>query len=441
MTFPSDFLWGAATASYQIEGAALTNGRGECIWQRFSHTPGNVLNDDNGDVACDHYHRYADDVALMRDLGLRAYRFSTSWPRVIPNGTGPVNPDGLDFYDRLVDELLAADIRPFVTLYHWDLPQALQDRGGWANPDSVKWFADYTALITQRLGDRVNDFITINEPWVVAFLGNWLGVHAPGLHDLRTAYKVAHHLMLAHGAAIPIIRENAPNAQAGITLDLLYAQAATDSEADQAAARREDGFKNRWFLDPVHKGHYPADMVEWLGDTLDGIDLDAVSVAAVETDFLGINYYTRGVFRGSESGLLQSEGIAPENAHYTGMGWEVYPDGLRELLVRVGEEYSPAKLYVTENGSAYDDVVLDGVVHDTNRTAYLESHFKAAGEAIERGAPLAGYFVWSLLDNFEWAFGYDKRFGIVYVDYETQQRIPKQSALFYRDFIGVPSLG
>jgi beta-glucosidase len=437
MAFPKDFLWGAATASYQIEGAAQEYGRGECIWTRFSKIPGKVHNGDNGDVACDHYHRYADDVAVMKSLGLHAYRFSVSWPRVLPQGTGTVNAAGLDFYDRLVDELLKAEITPYLTLYHWDLPQALQDRGGWSNPDSPRWFADYAGLMAQRLGDRVKNWSTLNEPWVVAFLGNWLGYHAPGLTDLPTAYKVAHHLMLAHGEAVPVIRQQVPDGRVGITVDLIYADPASDSEADRAAAWREDGFKNRWFLDPIFKGQYPQDIVDWFNgtDTLAGIDLDSVKTAAVPIDFLGLNYYTRGVFTTSDDGVLKSASVPPADARYTGMGWEVYPDGLRSLLVRVGEEYAPEAIYITENGASYEDVVTNGQIHDPDRVAYLDAHFSAVSQAIEEGAPVKGYFVWSLLDNFEWAYGYDKRFGIIYVDYETQQRIPKQSALFFRDYI------
>ena len=438
MSFPSDFIWGVATASYQIEGAVEGYGRGECIWHRFSHTPGKVANMDNGDVACDHYHRYPDDIRLMQSLGIRAYRFSISWPRVMPLGSGATNAAGLDFYDRLTDTIIEAGITPYVTLYHWDLPQALQDQGGWANDESVKWFTDYTDLMTRRLGDRIKSWITINEPWVVAFLGNWHGIHAPGIRDLPTAYRVAHNLLLAHGAAMPIIRQNVPDVQAGITLDLLDTYPASDSPGDQAAAYREDGFKNRWFLDAVFHGRYPQDIVSLMGETLDGIDLEAVSQAAVPMDFLGINYYTRGIFADSQNGPLLSESRSANYAadHYTAMGWEIYPNGLERLLVRLHKEYQPPALFVTENGAAFDDPVpVDGVVDDANRVAYLKSHFEAAERAIVQGAPLRGYFVWSLLDNFEWAEGYEKRFGIVHVDYRTLVRTPKASARFYRDMM------
>lgn len=436
MVFPKDFLWGAATASYQIEGGGLTDGRGECIWHRFSHTPGNVVNGDTGDVACDHYHRYREDVALMKELGLKAYRFSTSWPRVLPNGIGQINRAGIDFYSRLVDELLEADIRPFITLYHWDLPQALQDKGGWENPDSVKWFGDYAGIMANALGDRITDWTTLNEPFVISFVGNFFGTHAPGKQDIKAAYLVAHHLMLAHGAAVPVIRQAVPNARVGITIDLGYFESPTDNEADVQAAYREDGFKNRWFLDAALKGRYPADIVALLGDILEDIDLAAVKSAAVPVDFLGINYYRRHLFVAGSDGLFSSKDVEPDGSEFTAMGWEIYPDGLRKLLVRVAEEYKPPVIYVTENGAAFDDPPpAQGVVNDPRRAAYLRDHFAAASQAIEQGVPLKGYFVWSLLDNFEWAEGYNKRFGIIYVDYATQKRTFKSSARYYQQLI------
>lgn len=437
MTFPKDFLWGAATASYQIEGHTPGDGRGECIWQRFSRTPGKVANGDTGERACDHYHRYQEDVALMRQLGLEAYRFSTSWARVLPSGTGKVNQTGLDFYSRLVDALLEAGIQPFLTLYHWDLPQTLQDRGGWASPESVTWFSEYTELMTRALGDRVKSWTTINEPWVIAFLGNWLGIHAPGLTDLRTAYHVAHNLMLAHAAAVPVIRANVADAQAGITVDLTYMHPATSKPEDIEAARRHDGFKNRWFLDALFCGKYPVDIVDLMREYLEGIDLDAVSAAAVPVDFLGLNYYTRNHFIYSpDGGPLKADTVVATDGPFTAMGWEIYPDGLQELLVRVSSEYHPKAIYITENGAAFDDPApLNGMVADPERADYLRQHFAAAEAAVAQGVPLKGYFVWSLLDNFEWAEGYRKRFGIIHVNYETQQRTPKQSGLFYRDFI------
>ena len=339
--FPHDFVWGTATSSYQIEGGGLDHGRGECIWHRFSHTPGTIADGSNGDVACDHLHRYRDDVALMAGLGVDAYRFSIAWPRVLPLGTGAVNAEGLDFYDRLVDELLAHNITPFATLYHWDLPQALQDRGGWENPDSIGWFGDYAALMANRLGDRVTQWTTFNEPQVVAFAGNLYGVHAPGKQDHRAAYTVAHHLLIAHGAAVPIIRARVANAQVGITLDLPYMMPASDDEADARAAHRIDGNGNRWFLDPIFKGAYPADAVARLDDELAGLDLDAVLAAAAPIDFLGINYYSRTVYAANSEQAGAPHHIPMDDNPHTEMGWEVYPDGLRAQLVRLWQDYAP----------------------------------------------------------------------------------------------------
>lgn len=436
MNFPPDFAWGVATSSYQIEGAALEEGRGECIWHRFAHTPGTIADGSTGDVACDHYHRYRQDVALMAGLGLTAYRFSISWPRVLPAGTGALNPAGLDFYDRLVDELLAHHLQPFVTLYHWDLPQALQDKGGWENPDSVVWFADYAALMAQRLGDRVKHWITHNEPWVMSFLGNYLGRHAPGKRDLAAAYTVAHHVLLSHGAAVPRIRQAAPDAQVGITLYLCYVEPASNSDADRQAAQRHDGYVNRWFLDAVFKGHYPQDMVSLVEPALSRIDPAAIRAAAVPLDFLGINYYTRNLIAASDEVPFRTHEVRPTGQPCTAMGWEVYPEGLRALLVRVWQEYGPRAIYITENGAAYDDPdVAGGILEDPQRVRYYQLHLEACAAALAEGVPLKGYFAWSLLDNFEWAEGYRKRFGLVHVNYQTQARTLKRSALFYRDFI------
>ncbi len=433
MPFPKDFLWGAATASYQIEGAALQDGRSECIWTRFSHTPGKVENGDTGDIACDHYHRYKDDVTLMKSLGLQAYRFSVSWARVIPNGVGTVNQIGLDFYDHLVDELLTAGIKPWATLFHWDLPQILQDQGGFANPESTEWFADYTDIVTKRLGDRVKGWITFNEPWCTAFLGNMMGVHAPGIQDPPTAYRVAHNLLLAHGASMSVIRENAPKAQAGITLNLTVHTPATNRQEDIQMARQRDYFINGWFLDPIFKGSYPVEAVEFVKPALEGIDLDSVKAAMVPNDFLGINYYSRWIVRHDAA---PDETLFPSNSEMTEMGWEVYPPAMTELLLKVHKEYQPAAIYITENGAAYNDPApTDGVVEDPKRVSFLRGYLKAAEEAINQGVPLKGYFVWSLLDNFEWSFGYSKRFGIISVDYATQQRTLKRSAHYFREVI------
>ncbi|HWQ15121.1 MAG TPA: GH1 family beta-glucosidase [Roseiflexaceae bacterium] len=435
--FPKDFLWGAATAAFQIEGATKEDGRGESIWDRFCATPGKVLNGDTGDPACDHYHRWREDIALMKDLGLQAYRFSIAWPRIIPDGTGQVNQRGLDFYDRLVDGLLEAGIQPYATLYHWDLPQALQDRGGWASRDTAHAFARYADVTARRLGDRVKGWITHNEPWCASILSYWIGEHAPGLKN-GPALEAAHHLLLSHGLAMPAIRAAAPRAEAGITLNFSPAHPASDSEADVAAARRHDGFFNRWFADPLFKGSYPEDMVALyarLGAAAPVQPGDMETIAA-PIDFLGVNYYNRAVIQDDPGGPgLSYRSLRPEG-EYTHMDWEVYPDALRELLVRLHRDYAPAKMYITENGAAYpDELSPDGRVHDAARTRFLERHFAATHQAIAEGAPVAGFFVWSLMDNFEWAWGYSRRFGIVYVDYETQRRTPKDSAHYYRGVI------
>jgi len=438
MPFPKDFLWGSATSSYQIEGAALEEGRGECIWTRFSHTPGKVLNNDTGDVACDHYHLYKQDVALMRELGLHAYRYSISWPRVLAEGVGTINEAGLDFYDRLTDELLASNIQPWVTLYHWDLPQALQDRGGWTNPDIVKWFTDYTQVVVGRLGDRVKHWITHNEPWCTAFMGNLIGAHAPGIQDLKTAIHVAHHTLLAHGATVPVVRAYSPGAQVGITLNLTPHIPATDHPDDIRLARRDDGLQNNWFLDPCYHGHYPADMVELLTPTgvFEGINIEDVQSAAVPTDFLGINYYMRYAMAHVPGKPDESVPAFPEGTEFTGMGWEVYPQGMADMLLYVQEHYNPPAIYITENGAAYvDPDPADDVVDDLERVSFIRRYLEAAEDAINKGAALKGYFVWSFLDNFEWAYGYSQRFGIIHVDFNTQKRTLKRSAQMYRNII------
>lgn len=437
MPFPKDFKWGSATASYQIEGSKLEEGRGECIWYNFSHTPGKVQDGDTGDMACDHLHRYQDDVSLMKDLGLHTYRFSTAWARVIPFGTGQINELGLAFYDSLIDSLLKAGIEPYITLYHWDLPQALQDKGGWEVADSVDWFVEYTDLMTRTFGDRVKNWITHNEPWVVSMVGNLFGAHAPGKQDPIAAYKVAHHLMLSHGAAMKTIRSNVSDSNAGITLNLAPYHPLTDSENDKMAARLGDAFQNRWFLDPVFKGEYPADLLEIVQHNLgDIVDFSQISSAKEDMDFLGINYYNRSVVKyNGERPMLPLEPTHPEG-DYTEMDWEIYPDALHELLLRVTKDYDPKAIYITENGAAFiDPAPVDGVVEDPRRVDFLRGHFDAAARAIEDGVPLKGYFVWSFMDNFEWGYGYSKRFGIIHVDYDTQVRTPKRSALFLKDII------
>lgn len=435
MSLPQDFVWGAATSSYQIEGS-VGGGRGECIWHRFSHTPGNVVNDDNGDRACDHVHLFRDDVALMKELGLKAYRFSTAWARMLPNGIGAVNAEGLDFYDALVDSLLAANITPYLTLYHWDLPQALQDRGGWENPDSVEWFVEYAQVAAQRLGDRVKNWITHNEPWCTAFLGNLIGAHAPGIRDPKAAFRVAHHVMISHGAAVKAIRTAVPDAHVGIAINMNGITPASDREEDLRAARIQDAFANRWFLEPTFRGTYPDDIIPMLGDALDGLDLAAISEAGQPIDFMGLNYYQRNVFAYDADAPLGIKEVRTPDVHRTAMGWEVHPQSLTDILVRLKDDYAPASIYITENGAAYDDPApADGIVHDPERVAYFDGHFKAVDEAIAQGVPVHGFFVWSLLDNFEWSEGYNRRFGIVHVDFDTLKRTPKASARFLQSVI------
>ncbi len=440
--FPRSFIWGAATASYQIEGAWNEDGKGLSIWDTFSHNPGMVTNGDSGDVADDHYHRWKDDVALMKQLGLKAYRFSISWSRVLPDGEGRVNEAGLGFYDRLVDELLDNDILPFVTLYHWDLPQALQDKGGWGARAITETFACYTEVIADRLGDRVKHWITLNEPHVFAYAGHYHGVHAPGMRDLQLANQVSHHALLAHGRAVGILRALSPDAQVGITLNLSLPYPASTLPADRLAARIADGQLNRWFLDPVFGRGYPADMLEFYGEDAPEIEPGDLEVIGTPTDFLGINYYSNRFARavsadvnGFGVGRLKPEEMVEAGYELTEMSWPIMPDGLRELLVDITRRYGPRAIYITENGAAFEDIVEDGAVHDVRRVQYLKEHFAAARRAISDGVPLRGYFVWSLMDNFEWAHGYDKRFGIIHVDYETQQRIPKDSAFYLSQVI------
>ncbi len=430
--FPPDFFWGAATAAYQIEGAVREDGRGESIWDRFAATPGRIANGDHGGIACDSYHRYPEDIRLMRELGLNAYRFSIAWPRIFPDGRGRPNPAGLDFYDRFVDELLANGIEPFATLYHWDLPQALEDRGGWPVRETVEAFAEYVEVVAERLGDRVSRWITQNEPWVIAWLGYGKGEHAPGRARPGDAIAAAHHVLLAHGRAVEVLRRQVPRADVGITIDVIPTHPLTDSEEDADAVRLEDGLRNRWFLDPVLRGTYPEDVFSEYELFLPNGALDDLPVIAAPIDFLGVNYYRRHVVRANGGAPVVVE---PENAQFTEMGWEVYPDGLHELLVRLHEEYDAPPLHVTENGAAYPDRRQNGSVEDPDRRSYIESHLRAIATSIEAGVPVQGYFVWSLLDNFEWTRGYDKRFGIVFVDYETLERVPKASYHWYRDFI------
>jgi beta-glucosidase len=433
------FLWGTATAAYQIEGAAAEDGRTPSIWDTFSHTPGKVVDGDTGDVACDHYHRSADDVKLMGKLGLGAYRFSVAWPRVQPGGGGPANAKGLDFYRRLVDDLLSAGIEPYVTLYHWDLPQELEDAGGWPARDTAYRFADYAELVHGALGDRVTNWITLNEPWCVAFLGYGSGQHAPGRSNGADALAAAHHLNLAHGLAV----QRMAGARVGSSLNLHEFLPATPADAE--AVRRLDAVGNRIWLDPLLRGYYPADLLEDTKNVTDWSFVHDGDLAEIvqPMDFLGINYYTRNVVAMGEApqpgeGLHHLPNAWPGSEHVTflerdlprtDMGWEVDPGGLGELLRRVHANYGPRPLYITENGAAYEG--LD----DQDRIAYLDAHLRVCEEARAEGVPLDGYFLWSLMDNFEWAWGYSRRFGIVHVDYDSQARTPKASAHWYAERI------
>lgn len=431
--FPNDFVWGAATAAYQIEGAWNQDGKGESIWDRFCREPGRIANGDTGDVACDHYHRFREDVALMKSLSLRAYRFSISWPRVMPEGTGPVNPRGLDFYSRLVDELLGAGIAPFVTLYHWDLPAALQDRGGWPNRSMADYFGEYARILFDCLGDRVAHWITLNEPFCSAQIGYGEGRHAPGIADLDQALAAAHTLLLAHGRAVEVFRQGGFAGEIGITLNLGDHQPATDSPEDYEAAQRVKEFLDLWFLDPVLRGQYPPRLTKWWAGHLPTIAAGDMARIAQPVDFLGINYYTRTLARHDPNQRrVQIPMEVPRGAPTTTMGWEVYPAGLYNALARLRDEYGNPPVYITENGAPYADRVdAAGRVLDHSRIAYLCQHLAAAHQAIQDGVQLRGYLIWSLLDNFEWAEGYRQRFGLVRVDYATQARIVKESGRWY----------
>lgn len=437
LRFPEGFIWGAATSAYQIEGAWNEDGKGPSIWDTFCRIPGKIRNGDTGDVAADHYHRWEEDVKIMAELGLKAYRFSISWPRIFPEGVGEVNRKGLDFYSRLVDKLLAHGIEPFVTLYHWDLPQALQDKGGWPSRDTAYAFARYAETVASELGDRVSFWITHNEPFVAAIIGHFTGEHAPGLQDPVAAFSAAHHLLLSHGLAVQAIRAAASRKpEVGIVLNLHPVHPASPSEEDRLAARRLDGVINRMFLDPVLKGKYPEDMLELFGFLLPEIRPGDMETISVPIDFIGINYYTRSVARfDPEFPLIQVSQVHPEGNEYSQM-WEIYPPGIYEIVVRVWKDYNPPSIFLTENGVPVPDGVdFDGRVRDERRIRYLRNHLIHLHRAISEGAPVRGYFVWSLLDNFEWAYGYSMRFGLVYVDYPTQKRIIKDSGRWYAQVI------
>jgi beta-glucosidase len=441
--FPKDFLWGVATASYQIEGGAREDGRGESIWDVFSHTPGKVKNGDTGDVADDHYHLWRQDVALMKSLGVKAYRFSVAWPRIFPTGTGQLNEAGLAFYDNLVDELLKAGIQPLITLYHWDLPAALP--GGWLERGTAHAFAAYTDVVTRCLGDRVKYWVTLNEPFCSAFLGYGYGWHAPGETNREHALRAAHHLHLAHGLGVQAIRANVKAASVGIVGDPTLIYPHSKSAADQKACRFYDGMMNRWFLDPVFGKGYPQDMCEDFArmgirsESPDYIQPGDMETIAAPMDMLGVNYYTRSVI-GALPGISRHPDrirhYKPRGKEYTTVNWEVFPQGIFELLQQLNERYHPKSLFIAENGAAYDYGPDEtGRVHDTKRVEYMRSHIAQISRAIRAGLPVNAYFAWSLMDNFEWAHGYSQRFGIVHVDYETRVRTVKDSGLFYKEVI------
>ncbi|HYP33882.1 MAG TPA: GH1 family beta-glucosidase [Burkholderiaceae bacterium] len=428
--FPPDFAWGVATSAFQIEGAAFEDGKGESIWDRFCRQPGAIADGSNGDVACDHYHRLDADLDLIAGLGVDLYRFSISWPRVQPAGEGAWNEKGLAFYDRLVDGLLRRGLAPHLTLNHWDLPQALQDKGGWAARDTVHRFVDYALGIQRRLGDRAAAITTHNEPWVVAWLGHAEGTFAPGVKSRKVAHQVAHHLLLSHGLALRALRAEGARARLGIVLNMAHTMPLTGSPEDAAQARLDDARGRRWYADPLFKGTYPAQVWDELGDDAPAVQPGDMAAIATPLDFLGINYYSRH--------LASAQGpVGPEHkpCPKTDMGWEIYPDGLRELLLTMHRDYALPPTYITENGGAFPDAPVDGRVHDADRTDYLATHIRAVGQALAQGVPMAGYMVWSLMDNFEWASGYAKRFGIVHVDYGTLARTPKDSALWFRDLV------
>ncbi len=433
--FPDEWVWGAATSAYQIEGAVQAGGRGPSIWDAFSATPGRVLDGATGTVAADHFHRVSEDVALMQELGLGAYRFSIAWPRIFPAGSGRANSEGIDFYRRLIDELSHAGIAPQATLYNWDLPQALQDRGGWLNRDTASRFGEYAYTVASALRDGVHTWTTISEPATAAFLGHWSGEHAPGTRDLRAGLQAAHNLLLAHGEGLTALRsEMRPGDEAGIALNLIPAYPAGDSNADLEAADRYDGFQNRWFLDALYKGAYPDDITRLYGDAMPEIGEQDFGLISQSTDFLGVDYFTRAVVaHDPASPPLQARLVTPPGARLTGTGREIYPRGLYDILERVHRDYAPNRILITENGAAFPDVLTDGRVDDPARESFLHEHILEAHRALQEGVPIAGYSVWSLLDNFEWQHGYGPRFGLIYVDYPTQDRIIKRSGRWYAE--------
>ena len=434
MTFPDDFIWGASTAAFQIEGAWDEDGKGPSIWDTFSHTPSKVANGDTGDVATDHYHRYREDVGLMKELGIDVYRFSTSWPRIFPEGQGKPNAKGIDFYERLVDEILENGVTPWLCFYHWDLPQALQDKGGWPARDTAHYFTDYASFVAERLGDRVKTFVAMNEPNLVAIAGHLFAQHAPGVADISQFAAATHHLNLATGLSVERLRSMHSDWQLGTVLSLNPVHPESDRDEDIEAAQTFDAFWNRSVLDPIMKGSYPERLEPLFASVVQDGDLEQTQQPL---DFIGFNLYTRAIIKADPASLIGiSWGDPPKSAKRTAMGWEVYPEAIYEQIMDLKENYGNPAIFITENGAAFDDKVsADDKVYDPDRTEYLEAYIGQVARAIEDGANVEGYFVWSLLDNFEWAEGYEKRFGIIHVDYETLQRRPKDSFYWYRDFI------
>lgn len=431
----SGFLWGAATAAFQVEGATNIDGRTPSIWDTFSKIPGKIATGETADIGCDHYHQLEEDLDLLVTLGVNSYRFSISWSRILPHDSLEVNPLGIDFYNKLIDGLIKRNITPVLTMYHWDLPQYLHDKGGWNSRDSVSWFEQYTGVLLTHFGDRVHHWITINEPHVIAWFGYYRGWFAPGIQDLQTSLNVAHHLLLAHGRATQIIHSAHPDSDVGISCGLTPVYPFSDAEEDLAAAAFMDAYDIRWFLDPIYGRGYPREALERFKMTPPVMDGD-LEVISTPTNFLGVNYYLKQTVKSEPSSpFFGVEGVDTPGTPVTEMGWEITPEGLPDLLIRLNEDYPVGKIIITENGSAWSDQVTDGAVHDPQRIQYLHDHLRSMNIAIAAGVPVAGYFAWSLLDNFEWTQGFSKRFGIVYVDFNDRSRIIKDSGRWYADYI------
>jgi len=436
LIFPKGFLWGTATASYQIEGGAYEDGKGESIWDRFSHTPGTIFQNQNGDIACDHYHLWEEDIKIMEFIGLNAYRFSIAWTRIFPEGKGNINQKGVTYYERLIDTLLSKNITPVITIYHWDLPQALEDKGGWLSQDTSKYYAEYSNFLFKKFGDRVPLWITLNEPWVSAFLGYGYGIHAPGKKDMKGAFISAHNLLLAHGLAVNAYRDGNYKGKIGITLNLSPIYSVDEREENIKAKVIQDAFVNRLFLDPLFLGKYPDEIIPILIKNRWNFNynIEDLKIISIPIDFLGVNYYSRIIVKFSkDEPFFNIEWVKGSN-EVTDMNWEIYPKGLYDLLIRLHKDYRKT-IYITENGCAFNDIPENGKIKDEKRINYLREHIKMAYYAIRDGVDLKGYFIWTLMDNFEWAFGFSKRFGIVYTDYSNQKRILKDSAYFYKDVI------